>query len=98
MVPQFLQPFLPSSLVDGLDPVRDHCYIIENLLRKANLQSWQWMLKTYDHADITEVIFTSRHLKPKDVMFWSYYYQLPLDQILCLQPKSPSIPKSSWAY
>lgn len=97
-LPQSLQPFLPSSPVSNLDPQIDKAYIMENLLKKADLQSWNWMLSTYTKLDLISFIKTSRQLKPKDASFWIQYYQIPKSEVGCLQPKSQSIPKNSWAY
>ena len=97
-IPQTLQPFLPSSPISNLDPQADKRYIIENLLQKADLDAWNWMLATFTRDDVVDVLKTSRHLKPKDVTFWTHYYQIPVTEVACLQTKSPSIPKNSWAY
>src|SRR4030067_1709089 len=97
-VPQDFQAFLPSSPVSNLDPQRDKWYILESLLKNASLEAWQWMLKTYRDEDIIHMVKTSRILIPKDVMIWCHYFHIPSSEVKCLQPKSPSTPRSSWPY
>ncbi len=97
-VPSDFQAFLPSSPVENLDIVRDKRYIIQNLLKKANIDAWKWMLSSYTNQDIAQVVADSPQLKPKDVMFWIHYLNLPKDQISCLQTKFLSTPSPSWKY
>ncbi|MBD3280560.1 hypothetical protein GF389_03490 [Candidatus Dojkabacteria bacterium] len=69
-IPQFIQPYLPSSDVSVLDPERDKNYILQGLLDSADLKSWKWMRQTYKDQDIKKVLENSRTLDEKDKRFW----------------------------
>ena len=97
-VPSSFQAFLPSSPIENLDKIQDKKYVIQNLLKKANLDAWKWMLSTYTRQDISQVIVNSSQLRPKDVMFWVHYLNLSKDQVACLQTKSLTTPNPSWKY
>lgn len=97
-VPKQFQFLFPSSSVERLSVERDSFYIIETLLRNATLEAWQWMLRMYLAQDIMHVIRTSSNLRPKDVMLWSSYFDIPLSEISCIQTTSHHGLKNSWAY
>ena len=97
-VPLEFQALLPSAPIENLDSSQDKTYIIESLLKKSTWAGWQWMLSRYAQVDIAEVVQTSRLLTPKDVMIWTYFYNLNPKDVACLQTKSPQTPASSWAY
>lgn len=97
-IPAAFQPLIPSVPVEKLDIHEDKAFIIESLLKQATFDAWLWLLDIYPREDIIEIIKKSPRLGKKDVMFWSYYYQIPTEEISCIQKKSQNGLKSSWAY
>jgi hypothetical protein len=97
-VPTDFQALFPSSPVENLEPELDKVYIIETLLKNASLKAWRWMLANYSSAEISSVIKQAKSLKKRDVLLWSYLLQIPQEEILCLQTKSPAGLNSSWVY
>ena len=97
-VPQAFQALLPSSPVANLEPQRDKRYIISSFLKTATLDAWKWMLNTYSKEDIILEVKTTRHLIKKDVTLWMHYYNIPEEEIRCLQPMFPSGHKKSWVW
>lgn len=97
-VPLQFQPLLPSSSVTDLNPNRDKYYIIESLLKKATLDAWKWMLRTYATDEIVDVIKNSRTLTPRDVYVWTQLFNISREEIACLQKSSQKTQKSSWVY
>ncbi len=97
-VPVSFQAFMPSSSVKLLDANRDKNYIIESLLKNADLAAWKWMTKVYPSKDIIGVVKSSKRLTPRDVNFWQIRFNIPRDEIKCLQKDSLKTQKSFWPY
>ena len=89
---------MPSSNVNFLDVKRDKNYIIESLLKNANLAAWKWMTKTYSSDDIIDVVKSSKRLTPRDVNFWQIKFDIPRREIKCLQKDSLEMQKIFWPY
>jgi len=97
-VPSELQALFPSSKIENLDTQKDERYIIQTLLKNSTLDGWKWMLETYSNEEIAKVLKTSKLLTPRETYFWSYFLNIPQDEILCLNNGSHKTPKTSWAY
>ena len=96
MVPADFQALFPSIQVDQLDSQKDKYFILQSLLHTATGPAWDWMQKTYTKEDISEVILTSKSLAPRDVYYWANKFNLPLEQIKCLQKNSPEQSQVFW--
>jgi hypothetical protein len=59
--------------------------IIERVLKFGTPKEIVWLLRSYEEADIIKVIRSSRNLDRKTATFWSVHYDIPLDEIRCLQ-------------
>lgn len=60
-------------------------YIIERLLEYGNEDSLHWVESTYSIQNVKEIIQASRFLSRKSAIFYSLYYQINPEDILCLQ-------------
>ncbi len=70
---------------EALDPVKHKKFIIERVLKFGTPKEIVWLLRSYEEADIIKVIRSSRNLDRKTATFWSVHYDIPLDEIRCLQ-------------
>ncbi len=95
-LPRQFQPLFPSTEVTKLEPQRDKKYIIQELLKNSTLEGWKWMFKNYSNQDLVNVIKNSRSLTGKDVSLWMKYFNIPANEIRCLQTKSQNIPRTYW--
>ena len=60
-----------------LDITQHERSILDRLLERGDLESVRWMLKTYDHSRIADVVRVSRSLSPKSRNFWELYLHTP---------------------
>ncbi|TSC79731.1 MAG: Uncharacterized protein G01um101429_406 [Parcubacteria group bacterium Gr01-1014_29] len=58
-IPHFLQPFLWSVNIDGLDVNEDKVYIINQILAFGDMKALAWIFKTYSLHELRDVF--SRH-------------------------------------
>jgi len=55
-LPKFLQPYLASYDLSGLDIKRDKRTIITAILNIGDTQAVKWLLKTYSLSDIKDAV------------------------------------------
>lgn len=82
-MPSEFQTLFPSAPIENLDTERDKFYIINSLLKRASGQAWKWMVHTYSTQEIIDVIQHSPDLHPRQVYVWSYYYNIPYQELVC---------------
>jgi Family of unknown function (DUF6922) len=70
---------------EALDPVKHKKFIIERVLKYGTPKEVVWLLARYAEADIIAVIKSSRNLDRKTATYWSVHYNIPADEIRCLQ-------------
>lgn len=97
-LPKSFQALLPSSNIENLDKERDKNYIIESFLGNATFDAWLWMLKNYDKNDIESVVKQSRTLKARDVNIWKLFFNIPKEEIKCLQKNFQNTQNTHWEY
>lgn len=96
--PSELQVLFPSTNIQELDVNRDKGYIIQTLLKNSTLDGWKWMLQTYSSTEIAAILKDSKILKPRESYFWSYFLDIPQNEILCLNKDLHKTPNTSWVY
>lgn|SRR3989338_3041678 len=97
-LPSEFQALFPSSDIKHLSTQQDKNYIIQTLLKNSTLVGWKWLIKTYSEKDIAEVVKSSKILTPRETYFWSYFLDIPQNEILCLNKGSHKTQRTSWAY
>ena len=62
-------------------------YIIERLLELGDLEELAWVNTTYSKEDITKTIQKSRRISPKTGNFFSLYYEIPKESLVCMNKR-----------
>ena len=75
---------------------KDKYFVLESLLHSATGEAWRWMLHNYTKQDLIEVIKTSSTITPRDVYYWMYKFNLPKEEIKCLQTNSQTQSQAYW--
>jgi hypothetical protein len=95
---EILQPIFWNLDVEKLDLKKNSRQIIEQVLEWGDLPQIHWMLKTYSKEEIVEAVKGSRQLSKKSANFWANYYQIPKDEVKCLNKHFLAIHRSIWPY
>jgi hypothetical protein len=79
------------------DPTRinsqtNQAYITQRLLEWGDTTAWRWLRHTYGTDVLTRTVKNSRQISPKTAQFFSLIYDIPQEDIRCLQPVSHQIP------
>lgn len=59
-------------------------YIIRRIMDYGNMEDVKWMLRTYSTEEIIHVLKEGRGLSAKSACFWSAYFDVPKEEIACL--------------
>jgi len=73
-------------------------FVISRILEHGYLENVKWLLNKYTVNQIKNTICQSRELSEKTANFWSVYFKIPQNKILCLQKSYLQKRKIFWPY
>lgn len=82
----------------NLDFEKRAYYVIERLLEYSDIEGLKWLFKKYSREKIIETFKTSRTLSKKCANFWSLYFNIPKEEILCFQKQFRENSRVIWNY
>lgn len=96
-VPGFLRKYFWD--VDFAEfEVKDSVFIIERILEYGDKLAVQWMLDNFSRVEIKKVLSEKRGFSKKSCNYWSLFFNLPKNKILCLNKSYRETQKSHWPY
>jgi hypothetical protein len=84
-IPEFVAQYLWDVPVSSLDPSEKYYFVIERILEYGDFEALEWMNNTYKKDQIEEVLITSKKISPKTGNFFAIYYNIPREELLCIQ-------------
>ena len=97
-LPEFTHQYFWDTAVAEINPVKDYYYIIERLIEYGNDPVIKWLASNYLKDQLQEVIKTSRKISRKTAVLWQNYYDLPRDDIRCLNKQYQKTDRTFWNY
>jgi len=95
-VPPILKKYFWEIDFKNLDPKKRAHYVIERLLDVADIEALRWMKRNYSDEEIIHVIKKSPALSLKSATFWSLYFDLPKEEIRCLNKPFRETSRAIW--
>ena len=83
-----LKPIFWDIDIDKLDVMKFKRYTIERIMQYGIIEHVSWMLKNFENEDIKETIRTSRLIDERTANFWTIYYNVNRNEILCFTNQS----------
>lgn len=83
---------------EDLDFEKQSDFVISRVLEHGYLDDIKWLLKKYSKEKIKKALYTSRNLSEKTANFWSNYFNIPKQKILCLKKHYLNKQKILWPY
>ncbi|MBI4065454.1 hypothetical protein HY409_03745 [Candidatus Gottesmanbacteria bacterium] len=93
--PEFYKYFWEIDPVE-LNPSQHAKYVINRLLDKGNLEAARWVRSNFSELIIIDTIKTQRDFSFKTITLWADYYNIPKEEIKCIQEPYRSMRKKSW--
>lgn len=76
----------------ALDVRRHRDYVIERILEDGDFPEIRWMRETYAAGEIVRVLKEARGISERSANYWSLTYDVPAEEIACLNKPSRRIP------
>ena len=95
---EILRPIFWDLDPEKLNIRKNSRQIIERILEYGNTPQVHWMFTNYSKEEIIEAVKGSRQLSKKSANFWADYYQIPKDEVKCLNKSFLAIHRSIWPY
>lgn len=84
-IPGFIASYLWDVKTDDLVPQKHADFIIERVLEYGDEKSLIWLKKKFSREKIISILTKSKRISPKTGNFYAIYYNLPKEQLLCIQ-------------
>ena len=81
-----------------IDVENKAAYVITRLLQWGRVEELKWLKQNYGLEALKVVVRRSRELSAKHANFYSLIYDIPPEEVLCLQMGSLQQPRSAWKH
>lgn len=95
-LPQNLYRFFWDVDPAKMDVGKHRKYVIARLLEYGDTVAVRWVLKSFSKEELVEVLKQSRVISPKTANFWAMMYDIPREEIRCLEPSYLQLHKQVW--
>ncbi len=97
-LPDFAHPFFWDVNKFKIDTVKDYYFVIERLLEYADDDAIRWLKTYYSDKQLQEVIRSSRRISKKTALLWQNYFEIPVEEIRCLNGSFQKTDRIFWDY
>lgn len=97
-LPEKLRPLFWDTDFETLDSHNKSHYIINRIFDKGTIDAVKWARKTYDEDTIKFSLMNLRDFSLKSATFWATIYDIPFNQMTCLQEPYLKTRQQLWPY
>lgn len=97
-LPKFLKKYFWEVDFNKLDLERRYEYVTLRLLEYGDVDALHWLFRNISKKKIKEVIQKQRILSPRSLYFWSSFFNINPEKILCLKESYRKRQKSHWPF
>ncbi len=72
-------------------------YVIERILEWGRTADYRWLIAEYGRKRLIEILVKSRQLSIKSANFLATIWDIPKEEVLCLQPEFRRIHRQHWS-
>ena len=84
--------------VSQLDPQEKSEYTVFRILEYGDIEAVRWLFRNFKKDLIKKVILTHRGFSPQAINFWSLFFNIKKEKILCLKESYQKTQKTHWPY
>lgn len=97
-IPPTLHRFFWDVRAETVNPSVHPYYVINRLLDKGNMESARWILRNFPKETIIETLRRIRDFSPWNGRFWARYFNVPEEEVACLQPSYLKMRRTHWPF
>lgn len=97
-IPDYVKKYFWEIDTDKLDIYKDKPYITTRLLEYGDQNAIKWLLLNMSKQRIKQSLLKTREISQKSANFWSEYFNIPKNKILCLKKSYQKMQKTHWPY
>lgn len=95
-LPKFLKKYFWEVDFKKLDFKKRSEYVALRLLEHGDIKSLKWLFKNLPKEKIENIIIQQRGLSSRSLYFWSSFFNIPKEKILCLKRPYQTMQKRHW--
>lgn len=84
-IPEKIKRLFWDVIKEEIDIKAHKGYIIRRILDHGDIEDIKWILRIYSREEIVKIIKKSKGVSRKTAYFWSYYFNIPKEEIECLK-------------
>lgn len=69
---------------NAIDPQEHWFFVLERLMEYGDVKAMKWAVDFYESSQFIEVLRNSRRLSRKSATMWQNYFNLPKEEVKCL--------------
>lgn len=97
-LPKQFYKYFWDTQVEQIDIEKNSAYVINRLLQWGRVPDLKWLKAQYGVEALKLVVKRSRELSAKHGRFFSLIYDIPPEEVLCLQLGSHQQPRGVWKH
>lgn len=83
---------------DEIDPSKNARYVIERLLEYGDFPELRWLFQNFSQEKIVEVLKMTRRLSRRRASAWANFFDVPCEEVKCLNKLSQKQHATTWTY
>lgn len=97
-LPVFLKKYFWDVDFGKLNFEKYPIYVSERILEYGNVKAIKWLFKNISKKELMKIIPKTRQLSARSANFWALFFDIPKQEILCLNKSYQKRQKSHWPY
>lgn len=73
-------------------------YVVERILEWGRVEDVKWLIAEYGLPVIKDILTKSRQMPIKQANFWANIWDIPREEVLCIQPEFRQTHRQHWPY
>ena len=97
-LPSFLYQYFWDVDPTKIDLVKHKSYVVERIMIWGNEEAFRWLITIFGERAVRDVLQTSSVIDKKTATFFAYLYDLPQEEVRCLQKPSRQRQNVFWPH
>lgn len=97
-IPKFMYKYFWDTEPHRINPIHHTTYVIERIMNLGDPRAVKWMIKSVGKGEIAKTLSSRKGIDLTAAKFWSLVYDIPEENVLCLNKYYQEGQKKLWPY